>query len=290
MKNNIQAILRHVIILCAASIFTGNNFAIAQGCRNAKQDFTGEDQIDLADFFKTETEAGTLYRQFRDNFVYTSAWHEIDLTPATLNMRAIADLHDTAAKYASGTGLVTGLRIILGMDGNRMVYFYQPVFMNFNSSEGKYQVNGSLGSTYYKYNTANQRFDVVANASDVTDRCAEYYNNIYIDHFENDDFVPFREVEDNKYWKGDTKSIIFSFQEIYTLYDTHYPNEQNGDRYCRNIIITNGAAYYRRYATNRYRLKHTLYIKTNVSGNVLDAANLAHLCPPSCNLLNYEKL
>ncbi len=274
-----------IAILITVAFLSRRQVCLAQ-CGHPRIDFINEDILDLDDFYKDEQQAGMLQNYFNNNVGYTAAHTPIDPSPEVIQMSAIAQLYDIARTQATCNPCVTGLRIIFGMRLNKMVFFYQPVFMCYDISQEGYMVNSSVLSQYYRYNTTTKLFEPVMQDT-VTAYCQYYYDNVYIDHFEDGNYAPFTHVSQDVDWHGDTKSIIFSFQELFALYEANYPNESAGNRYCEDVIIRNAAAYYYRFKINKDRLKHTLYVKTNGDGAVLYAANLAHLCPPSCNQLNY---
>lgn len=265
----------------------------AQPCLETTIKFEQEINVDLSKYFKSKASADTLSSRFKRTCLYSSAPEDIDYLPVDtepeiVNMQAIKQLYDTAKSHANQCkkGYLTGVRITFGMRHGKMVYFYQPLVLCYNGSS--FDVDQSFLSPYYQYNDKSRRFE----ESDTTGYCSEYYRSIHIDHFDNRELVPFIQFKGDGNWQGDTKAIIFSFTELFTLYHSNMDTTEGRCDYCQYIAIHNGAAYYRQSGPlpSKYRLKHTLYV-TIVGSNkvaphnreVLYAANLAHLCPPSCN-------
>jgi hypothetical protein len=265
-------------------------------CNNAQVTFGDEPKLDLHDYIKESTAIENQIYRFRKQLRCQIG---PDLKPISedgeiIKAKALVPLYekarDAANKYREdheGIKTVTGLRIRLGMDGNKMRYFYQPVYV---AGSGSRRFNGELldvSSAFYAYDSSQEEFVEVSGAEPVFQN---YYHQVRIDRFEKNNFEPM--IHDTSA-KGDTKGILFSFQELFTLYHLIYENEVDSKRYCELLGIYNGGANYRRMWPNRWRLKHTLFVKGFGKEIVLSAVmapvgNLGHLCPPSCSAIAYN--
>jgi hypothetical protein len=271
-------------------------------CEKDKVTFSNEDTItDMDDFFKTKAGAKNEVDLFTNRFRCDSLGDTlvIDNTPQRINMSALDSFYRLANSQVKCANFLTGIRITLGMQNNAIVFLYQPVYMHDTGTyrqENSYYVFDLDPKTYYTYDPA--KFLFVKYNGDAAALCKNYYTNIRIIHTQDATLETFnQDFSGRQSWKNDTKSIIFSFQEIFRLYHDN-TNETDGQRYCKNIYIRNGAANYRKGKLNQWRIKHTvLFSIDNGSLNsflslpqiteVGRFANLAHLCPPSCESLNY---
>jgi hypothetical protein len=261
-------------------------------CSQDKTSFTEEDSIDLSDFIKNGSAVDEQGERFARTVRCGVTYQFIDQTPDTITMQAIVSLYNLAKRQVHVRGYLTGVKIILGLNGNKVRYYYQPLYMVYSHNTERYAVIATSDHVY-DYDKLAGTFELAA--SEWRNDVANYEANIWIDHFNKGEFSRLRYDEDGG-WKGDTRSIIFSFQEIFEMYHLNHSGEAAGGFYCGKIFLFNGAASYHRTSSGflvRSRIKHTIYMKSDggsetlVAGPNNKAANLAHLCPPSCEGLYY---
>jgi hypothetical protein len=303
MKRFILKQQQIITLLCV--IVLGYNLVYGQDAcsKNEEVKLPGtEPPIELKAYIKPASAVQGQQDLFKERFKceVNDLESEIMLASEHIKMSAVLQLYkeskaaaDAYTESHPGTSAVTALRISFGMKGNQVVFFYQPIFIHGTVSNGEFGgTRTEVGNaSFYAYDASSQTFKPASPGTLLYD----YHNQIRIKHSKNKKFERINCVDS---WKGDSKSIIFSFQEIFKLYTGVFDRETDDNRYCQEIVINNGAARYRRWRKDPFqtwRAKHTLYI--TCAGQALavtrraadgDGANLAHLCPPSCNSINYD--
>jgi len=297
-----------LIVLLIALIFQGN-YILATSFRKAGEKVSvnvdsqnctqrdsvtmeNEDQIsNLKKYFKTPESANKMKDTFYGNFKHGTQNNNVDTTATEINMSAIVDLYSEHLKNPHCASFISGVRIIYAMEGNKIKYFFQPVYMC-RSAGRWYDVVDTF--TVYQYQVAQTGKGKKAEFVPATNP-KKYINN-YLDNIRifNKKKNVFRKHNKIDNVEGDSRSIIFSFQELFKLYHDSYP-EKGKDRYCNNVLLYNGAINYKRLRKisilPKWRIKHTLLIEAqNHDGSLAPSksANLAHLCPPGCVQLNYK--
>ena len=172
-----------------------------------------------------------------------------------------------------------------------MKLFYQPLYLNRDpkdnsSTNGNHYFIPCEDNTYYTYVNTKDSFKIaVATATDLA--CINTYtSNIKINHFRSKNIKPddttlkFIQADDSS---GDVRSVIFSFQEIDSLI--------TGNNYKKYVLLEN-AVEDETFKKIKY-LKHHILLKASndlnrFTNDFTDMyGNLSHLCPPSCNGVNY---
>ncbi len=100
-------------------------------------------------------------------------------------------------------------------------------------------------------------------------------------------------------WKGNSRMLFYSFQEILGFYSKRNPKEEtNRLFYCGNIYVNHSAGKFYRTVVNRRHVKHNTFITVDtgeekgakdqaITAISVDGADLAHVCPSRCNELEY---
>jgi hypothetical protein len=207
---------------------------------------------------------------------------------------------------------IAGFRIQYGFRNERIVNLYQPVYLSkkdCSSNSCTFSLHFVNKQDFYSFDSRSARFVKITDGQQLKADTAAYHQQLRVKrHYGG---RKFKSLNLKGSWLGDSKAIIFSFQEILEIYNRSYPNEVDGNRYMNKIEIHNGAAFYvgMNWITNlftRSRIKHTSFISpggwsTNKSYNKVllhgvmtgggnNVANLGHLCPPSCQDITYPIL
>jgi hypothetical protein len=197
--------------------------------------------------------------------------HEI----AEVSIGAIGMLYkDAMLLRQNESNFVTGIKMNLIILNGVVSLVYQPVLMTRQPSViGEPFYNVAEGA-FYTYNTSLQAFELfpTRNINVLTEN---YRNDIQIKHRVDTTFTSFIP-------NVDTESIIFPFQTIYALAK---------DNMSPSIFIHNSIRL--EPVGGGYSVKHCLLLSAeSLEGNSFKGkyANRSHLCPPSCNLVQYALL
>lgn len=223
---------------------------------------------------------------FRARFRVDDSTTPFDMTPTMIDIGAITKSLYTPAKDAmvkddackNNRECMTGVRITLGIEDKRVVYYFQPLYMIQTSPNSKeFNVRDVDSKSIWHY--VNGQFLMATDLSPIRN----YISRVRVKHYEDAPFEPGVEVPDNISWKGDTKSIVYTFKEIYMIHEKVKLPE---------IGFHNGSDLFRRNFLNRWRAKHLVYIKVGSSAILSintdqSAANFAHLCPPKCHSVDF---
>lgn len=280
--------------------------------------FEKEHKLDLDDFFKSPSQARQGTNRFENVFRLKKKQAkrlEIPELKEKVVMSAFIRLYrsaDSAAQIALNDKerYITALKIYYGLDSHGLIKkFYQPIYSAIYKSKRR-RVKGCIKpvdkNLYYCYKKPDNPGGPIlsfqkADTGDVRDALEQYKTQIQIKHRKK-----WRSFENRSNWKGDSKSAIFSFQELFLLYHRNAcwedddSNEGRVADYCdysEPIVPLNSAHFKKNFRLNifaRKRNKHTLVFKcpdctiykflVPPSGHF---GNLAHLCPPSCQKLTY---
>jgi hypothetical protein len=207
---------------------------------------------------------------------------------------------------------IAGLKIQYGLRDKSIVFLYQPVYLTEKkcaSNSCTFDLHYISKPDFYTFDSKIESFVKIHDMQQLKADTASYNQKIGVKRHHGS--KKFKSLKQKTTWLGDSKGIIFSFQEILKIYHMSYPNEIDGNRYANKIDIHNGAAFYikGKKISNffmRSRIKHTSFItsrswsKDKSDSNVLlygnmrngddNVANLGHLCPPSCNDITYPIL
>lgn len=168
---------------------------------------------------------------------------------------------------------VVGLKFHLAAtDGGEMKLLYQPTYMTRPAStlmEPFYRVTGGY---FYSYNDSTNTFEGMS-AGEAETLKGNYMSLIRIKHRTDTVCTPFIP-------NVDTESVLFPFQ---TLFELMADNEGDGV-YIHNSIREEPIG-------GSYIIKHCLLLSAEelLVGNSFTGkyANRSHLCPPSCNEVQY---
>jgi hypothetical protein len=196
------------------------------------------------------------------------------------------------ASICSGEQCMTGLRLILGIDGDKITILYQPIYLLRTKQDGNKQFF-SANDVGDKYRFNGIDFESFPSNS-VEDK---YEKDIRIQRFRKRGKPSPIHPNDGS-WKADTRQVIYTFQEIIGFYDrvTATPGNYSG-----KLALHNGASFYKRMADINifptWRAKHSIFISLDtwtkensnakILGFIAETADFAHLCPPKCNDFEY---
>jgi hypothetical protein len=277
------------------------------------------------------------FDRFHDNYKYLVNKNEevLDTNAREISMLAFVHRYDSVKLYPKNTILkngeksyVSGFQLYYGIEKKRLVPLFKWLIMiHDSSSRDPYQIVFLDPLNYYEYDSISTSFKRAPKGR-VDELLTNYRKFSRINHF------PSKGVRRFFYWsadekykslvekwrernaRNDSKSSIFSFQEIFLLYHQKYPHE-NVDRYKKSLFVYNGMSPMKGRFCLFVRNKHTIFIATDngtrtsagIKASVLEedkivfgqttgkalilvppvdkAANLPHLCPPSCNSISY---
>jgi hypothetical protein len=312
MKQTLQKKSRCMLFLVYISIASFQSLG-QTACETQRVDFANEPKLNLTDYIIDLPRVNHHAGLFRTRFKAGENLSPFDTLPETISMHNIVELYCKAKASAeadescTGKQCVTGVKITFGLEANKIIYFYQPVYLRLKevkAGRSSYKVVNNIRRYFYRH-----RGNAFTHEPDTTP-FNTYREKVRIKRFKNrGSYAPMRQYDGDWRWKGDSKSIKFTFQEIFMLYDLAF-TETDNDRYNENITINNGAADYKKWGINFHqtkRAKHTLFIATlpspdpsrNKKNKLLftdkrkndddgDGANFAHLCPPSCNEVIFD--
>lgn len=266
-----------------------------------------ETPLDLNDHFLTKAGVACHDCMFNTRFKLADNKKDFHDRGKVIPMISLDTLYqiarDTLLKktsLCSDQHCITGVRITLGLEGDSVIYFFQPIFMSLpDINDNKFIVHDLDSTKFYRYKING--FDSLRG---VPDSFAQYRTSIRVKRFSHGKrFREAKEVNGDISWKGDTKSIIYSFQELYGLSAIAFKSNNAAKTFDRAEIVSfhNGADIFRRWPSNpaqRWRAKHLVYVRAvSDSGKFTlirarnedhSAANFAHLCPPSCQKLDFK--
>jgi len=309
------------------SLFTGLLFCasiISQAQCLSTATIPGEPTIYLPDFVKSASDGRIEEVSFRYHFRYQENENEpITVISDKTDIIPMADLLckfykpakdaiDAAGTTVCPTGkCFTALKITFAMHNKTVKFLYQPAYLapqtdrqckkiskNPNAKRCGFNLNVVNENDYLYFDESSQSFKSANTAS-----IQVYQDSVRIRHFETRRKIEPHNGKEGS-WLGDSQSIIFSFQEIVHIYNENYRGEVDGHRYTEKMKIHNGAASYEKGTplsdlVRKARMKHTVFVSSEdwlskATNKILipksangDVGNLAHLCPPSCNGLNY---
>jgi|GEM_PF-2980722 len=218
------------------------------------------------------------------------------------NIASLVEFYQKAQKLSvDGVHYVTGVKIIFGVDDNKMCLLYRPVCMSRTGGLGKRigryklkeeeeerkqdQQKGQIMT--YKYNDTDGFTPILPEQATLLIK--QYKELIEIKH----STIP-GDTHSNFIRNYDVESVIFSFQEIFTLL---FENLDFQKITIYNCIKQNQAD------PSFLTIKHSLLLATNLAPTILTTqslkkeetfltkyANLAHLCPPHCIKIVYYLL
>lgn len=296
IRNTLSAILLSMAL----------NFVAQNSCNNVQcVDFSSsnEDVINLDNYFKTIEQVRQENERFETCIKYDigNGLQPIFNRAEEVKICAVAKLFNDVSDDFANTN-ISGLEIHFGLDGNKIYFIYQPVYMKNPTwaGHGKYRYPVANRGKYYTYDTSIEEFSATTadalRASTLIDNYKKYIRIIQV----GSSGTPIPINEDEGKWYQDTKSVIYSFQEIFELIDGIYLcGADPGNKYPGSLYFNNGVMPYHYSRFGDTKNKHTIFIASrtleflnnnekdieNVSDYVLgwDAANVAHLCPPSCS-------
>lgn len=192
---------------------------------------------------------------------------------------------------------ITGLRIAFGLeqDFKHIKLIYEPIKLclinasTVSPCHGTFVITGSYGKLY-SYNECKDQFEELQVSTAIADTM-RYMRNIRIEHTYGGNYQPFSTNLSNGDL-SDVKSVVFSFQEIKTLYDQNSPHPDHIS-FWNSLTEQNFSGTYRR--------KHSVFMGPQALGLREEEsvfvfsgpytgkyANLAHLCPPHCSNLIFS--
>lgn len=206
--------------------------------------------------------------------------------PVAIKLKAMLGLFDLTKQIVQNVD-IRGLEITFGLSGDAMVFYYTPVTMKLDATTKTYKVSRLASSTYtpqiYSYAAGSDTFTPLdaPGLATMQARQQEYMSNICIEHIPETN--TFTSIDRGTSWTQDTKSVIFSFQEIFQIGENCLKCVDT-----QTLYLYNGSwGYHPAGEPNNVRNKHNLFISPEIvpenNGTYNVVANMAHLCPPSCD-------
>ncbi len=276
-------------------------------------DFSKEVAIVLDDYFISIDKAEEQINEFKSRFSWIpvsdsgpNCQDRLPLDPmhSSVVMKEFHELYLLAEASAQGNvqngKYFTAIRVHVGAVGQSLEMFYEPVYVvqksrSSNSFTGVIRTAMNNG-TYYKYSdNPNENFIPVSGIVR-NDSLKTYRQNLGVVRFRTGRTC--RRPSSANDWTGDTRSALYSFQELYKLYELNYVDtgidrntdgSYNGDK---EIRVWSGSVPKEAPAGNTGfdRFKHTVLfsilpsrVKIVRPGDTPDKdqlANLGHVCPP----------
>ncbi len=253
----------------------------------------GEDSIFVQGYMKDTASALREIKKFGQDVRYVQAPgcpenNPCQLNNAPLKVRPEA-LKGLFEKIKTLPADIRGVEIKLGLEGNHVVFIFQLITMHYKrllGNERQYRCASVFPASVYVPGSESFLEITGAECDALTDAFAE---NIRIRHKDSDGtFSPLiTEDKDSISWRRDTRSIIFSFQEIFAMTNANFNCQEWKNEY---LYFYSAVAEYRH---TRYKPWWTLRNKQTVliscepipsaEYRYTISANYAHLCPPSCN-------
>lgn len=197
--------------------------------------------------------------------------HGIDVIPhAAMEKLKVAAmlLKTTDLNYV----LAVKMHFVLDEDGERIELLYQPLYMSRPASDIGEPMYSVREGGYYYYDRIDKNFYQISQARKIDALKASYRNNIRILHR--------LDVTPTSYIPGlDSDAAIFPFQ---TIEELMHDNEGNAF-YIHNSIRKEAVG-------GAFSIQHCLLLSSvTLTGNSFKGkfANRSHLCPPSCNVIQY---
>jgi hypothetical protein len=277
-----------------------------QGMHQAKIDLSAEDQLVITNYFKDTSKLRTEALSFSNRIKCQNGKQlvPIDTEQFEIQMHHLVEwflLKRTDPK------IVSAVKIHFGLESNKIIPLFEWILLTNNGNTKHtvvYKINAE--GKIYSYSLSNG-FGQISRARYDT-LMDNYKKNIRIRHFNrsgpnNFDSILVNGKDD---WRNDSRGIILTFQEIFSLYertvnsDNH---EQDAARYCGTLYLHNGANIFDKKGLDfqKSRYKHTIFIvtsptlfyKVGPTVKVFDApaigANLGHLSPPNNIQMNFDR-
>lgn len=191
---------------------------------------------------------------------------------ATIDVTAMDTLYWAAVRLRNNTlNYVTGVKLSFGVQDGGVILIFQPLYMTTPPGvipEPFYNVTGGLN---YIFNSDTKAFEE-ASDSLVSTLTADYRSMIRIKHRTDRTFTSYIP-------NADTDAVIFPFQTIYALINDNVGNVVHFHNAIRKEPV--GGAY---------SIQHAVLLSSQyLLGNSFEGkyANRSHLCPPSCNKVQY---
>lgn len=297
--------------------------SLAQNCLT----FTNEDNIDVFPHRNDANEATPKIALFTANVKYAPNINlnalavQIKTTElCVLQAEAIKQQTTLAAANKCTNGFITAVNVILGMNTvtKRVELFYQPVVLCYantvsmgaggtNCTHANYSVY--CGSTYFSYKM--DKFTQIP-YTDVELSANAYTANVRIDHYPGDPDQTFQKPDPAKDAVGDVKSVLFSFREFDDVITSNNCDEV---KIWNEIAVVDSKISGTMKKVRRHSLilsdKNSDGVSTAKKGSYVSAefivpknivnnkkakaefmaayANLAHLCPPNCNIVTFRR-
>ncbi|GEM_PF-5384723 len=271
--------------------------------------FPNEAEIDLTDYFLDPGVAQDEIDEFSDRFKrkVRSKLEPLNAQNASIVMSEFKRLYEDTEQAIAGKvqpkKYVTGIKVTIGVqksiNSKDVVLFFTPVYMKEKAGgpAGKFYADilpAMPGELPYVYNEVIEKF-TKPDEEDFKDSTKFYHQYMRVKRYKNNNrhYQPAPETD----WRGDTKSMVFSFKELFELYHDSYKDEDPNWYYGLQIAAISASMFVEAPSgsTLEDRYKHSLvfsvlplvvvapYIKSSDVLNNDDLANLAHLCPPATN-------
>lgn len=257
--------------------------------------FQYEDEIDLTPYIRTNTVAAAERTAFASNFKCNANNDDIQEPVVKLKMAEVYSLYDAINDQPAN---IRGVKISLGLSGNTIVFLLRNITMNCTGNStgpGSYTYTPTEIGPYYKCNGDGTTSTLTA--AQYSNLCNTYTANIRIRHRAGENYA---QMDQGNTWTADTKSVFFSYQEIFAYYHSTNPCSGGVNDYSKDLFIYSGGAskkegdqFHGKGNKTDMVNKHTIFLSTQEVNQksqgksfsilgITDVANLGHLCPPSC--------
>jgi hypothetical protein len=264
-------------------------------CAPVTTTITGEDKIFL-EVFPVDTLVAVTHIDSTKCMLLCNGLNTLSaLGIETITAVALNDFRKIATQIVptstSCTNFITGIRIIYGLQDNKILAFYRPVLgcrsntlINSSSAlQATYAINE--GTEYYQYTpTGFLQAKTVDDINNIKSFIQNYSLSIVIK--ESTSTRTFNPAQDST---GDVTSVIFPFQELFAITDV-------------NVILSICLWNSIRWVSYNHAMhaKHSILLSpSNITAlpfappvTVCDFkdsyANLGHLCPPSCGSIYFR--
>lgn len=273
----------------------------AQQHLNDTMKFENEPKINLTKFIRTYGEVKPEKENFKRSFTLGIKSQFKKTTDSISASALVTQLYDQAKTRmladpsCRDKKCITGVKIYYGLRGDDIRFYYQPLYMvQLQTYKDSFAIVNYNDGNFYTFDQNQGKF--VQNTSAAVKDTTEYQGQMMVKRRPTN---PGFEKRD----QFDADAIIFSFQEILRFYHMVNPDETTSGRYyTTHLLVHSASAEYPHPLRNSPGMsaKHTLFMthfkwskhieKGDLSFKILGpgpGANLAHLCPPSCTIVDY---
>jgi len=268
---------------------------LSNSSTSCAMDFSLEDSIDLGPHVLDTTLAEAEVIEFND-VVSTSSEPNLPLLIDSIRSQAFCQLWDSAVslqkRNSNCPNYITALKLIYGLNSanNKIVLLYQPLYLCKTaviSGKKIYSVNGA-SNIYYAYDHSASSFVITNDTSSI----GNYADSVLISRIPGEIPSHFINPPADNDTLGDVNSVIFTFQEIDALLNDNNSTFLKLWNAAQNVYVASVNLTLRKHSViigpSQFTIPLAPYISPCNSGLFCNAfANLANMCPPSCNEISF---